>query len=109
MSVRRGAAAAEAELQAWSSAPRSDVRETAAESAVVDAVDPLVAPVEPQPEDEDEGDPPTIEEAGSKIDLACAFIEMGEQAAARAELEDVLRIGNEVQREEAQRLLDSLA
>ena len=108
MSVRRRAAAAEAELQAWSSAPRSDVRETAAESAVVDAVDPLVAPVEPQPEDEDEGDPPTIEEAGSKIDLARAFIEMGEQAAARAELEDVLRIGNVSQRQEAQRLLDSL-
>lgn len=110
MGVRRRAAAAEAELQAWSSAPRRDVQETATGSAVVEtAVDPLVAPVEPQPEDEDEGDPPTIEEAGSKIDLARAFIEMGEQAAARAELEDVLRIGNIPQRQEAQRLLDSLA
>jgi FimV-like protein len=110
MGVRRRAAAAEAELQAWSSAPRRDVQETATGSAVVEtAVDPLVAPVEPQPEDEDEGDPPTFEEAGSKIDLARAFIEMGEQAAARAELEDVLRIGNIPQRQEAQRLLDSLA
>lgn len=114
MAVRRRAAAAEAELQAWSSAPRRDATGAASVSAVAataadpeTAVDPLVAPVEAPPEEED--DPPTIEEAGSKIDLARAFIEMGEQAAARAELEDVLRIGNVSQRQEAQRLLDSLA
>lgn len=99
MAVRRRAATAEAELQAWSSAPRREFQET--------ATDPLIAPVEPQ--SEDEGDPPTIEEAGSKIDLARAFIEMGDHAAARAELEDVLRIGDALQRRDAQRLLDSFA
>jgi pilus assembly protein FimV len=125
MAVRRRAAAAEAELQAWSSAPRRDAEDAAAaststvssgevssgelSSGAVSEVDPSVAPIDPQADDEPEGDPPTIEEAGSKIDLAHAFIEMGEQAAARAELEDVLRIGDASQRQEAQRLLDSLA
>ena len=110
MAVRRRAVAAEAELQAWSSAPRREAPDSPVETAAAEnAVDPLVAPVEAQPEDEDEGDAPTIEEAGSKIDLARAFIEMGEPAAARAELEDVMRIGNVAQRQEAQRLLDSLA
>jgi pilus assembly protein FimV len=114
MALRRRAAAAEAELQAWAAAPRRDAPHAAAVSAIAGtamdpetAVDPLVAPVEAPPEEED--DLPAIEEAGSKIDLARAFIEMGERAAARAELEDVLRIGTVAQRQEAQRLLDSLA
>ena len=114
LGMRRRAAAAEAELQAWAQAPRREWSVDPPASAPVET-----APVTPAsavasaservaPEDP-EGDPPTIEEAGSKIDLARAFIDMGDIAAARAELEDVLRIGNEVQREEAQRLLDSLA
>ena len=106
MAVRRRAAAAEAELQAWSSAPRRDTDHADTVSADVQAV-AQATEAQPGDEGEDEGDPPTIEEAGSKIDLARAFIEMGEQAAARAELEDVLRIGNASQRDEAQRLLDS--
>lgn len=55
-----------------------------------------------------EGDPPPIDEAGSKIDLARAFIEMGHHDAAILELQAALRIGDETQRAEAIRLLDSL-
>lgn len=55
-----------------------------------------------------EGDPPPIDEAGSKIDLARAFIEMGHHDAAILELQAALRIGDERQRAEAIRLLDSL-
>jgi pilus assembly protein FimV len=61
------------------------------------------------PPDDLEGDPPLPDEAGNKLDLARAFIEMGDPAAARVELEQVLANGDEAQREDAQRLLDSLA
>jgi pilus assembly protein FimV len=117
LGVRRRAAAAEAELQAWAQAPRQEwstpasaPSPTTVEVAPAPATPVAAAASAPATVDPDdlEGDPPTIEEAGSKIDLARAFIEMGEQAAARAELEDVLRIGNVSQRQEAQRLLDSL-
>ena len=116
MAARRRAAAAEAELQAWASAPRREPDAPAPMPVPSQAIEPLIEPlIEPAaPEaapvvDDFEGDPPIIEEAGSKIDLARAFIEMGDPAAARAELEAALRTGNEAQREEAQRLLDTLA
>ena len=60
-----------------------------------------------EPEDL-EGDPPPIEEAGSMIDLARAYIEMGDHNAAMTELQLALKNGNEAQRAEALRLLDSL-
>lgn len=114
MGVRRRAAAAEAELQSWASAPHrgpdpQPVTDFMAPepAAAASQADQAAAAVDAVDEDF-EGDPPTIEEAGSKIDLARAFIEMGDPAAARAELEAVLRTGNESQRHEAQRLLDSI-
>jgi pilus assembly protein FimV len=58
--------------------------------------------------DDLEGDPPPIEEAGSMIDLARAYIEMGDYNAAMTELQLALKNGNEAQRAEALRLLDSL-
>jgi len=115
--VRRRAAAAEAELQAWAQAPRQEWSTPTASPSVADAAvvatasvatAPAAAAPAPVMADDLEGDPPTIEEAGSKIDLARAFIEMDDVAAARAELDAVLQIGNDAQREEAQRLLDSL-
>ena len=117
LGVRRRAAAAEAELQAWAQAPRQEWSTPASAPspttvevapAPAAAVAAASAPATVDPDDL-EGDPPVIEEAGSKIDLARAFIDMGDIAAARAELDAVLRIGNDGQREEAQRLLDSLA
>jgi len=55
-----------------------------------------------------EGDPPPLNEAGSMIDLARAYIEMGDYRSALLELQAALKIGDEVQRAEALRLLDSL-
>jgi pilus assembly protein FimV len=55
-----------------------------------------------------EGDPLMPDESGNKLDLARAFIEMGDSAAARIELEQVLVRGDEAQREDARRLLDAL-
>ncbi len=55
-----------------------------------------------------EGDPPPLNEAGSMIDLARAYIEMGDYRSALLELQAALKMGDEAQRTEALRLLDSL-
>ena len=70
---------------------------------------PLAPPAVSAPPFEDfEGDPPPLDETGSRLDLARAYIEMGDPAAARAELEIVLREGDAQQRLQAQRLIESL-
>ena len=66
------------------------------------------APAAPPIDEDLEGDPPPVDEAGSKINLARAFIEMGQHDAAILELQAALRLGDETQRAEAIRLLDSL-
>jgi FimV-like protein len=68
---------------------------------------PLIEPPSLDPLDL-EGDPPPLNEAGSMIDLARAYIEMGDYRSALLELQAALKIGDEVQRAEALRLLDSL-
>ena len=55
-----------------------------------------------------EGDPPPLDETGSRLDLARAYIEMGDPAAARAELEIVMKQGDDGQRLLARRLIESL-
>ncbi|MFM8586129.1 MAG: FimV/HubP family polar landmark protein [Gammaproteobacteria bacterium] len=73
------------------------------------AVPSISATTAAPPIEEDlEGDPPPVDEAGSKINLARAFIEMGQHDAAILELQAALRLGDETQRAEAIRLLDSL-
>ncbi len=70
---------------------------------------PIAPPVLATPPADDlEGDPPPVDEASSKINLARAFIEMGDHDAAILELQAALRLGDERQRAEAIRLLDSL-
>lgn len=61
------------------------------------------------PGDALEGDPPPLTDAGSLIDLAQAYLEMGQTDAARVELQRALEIGDEAQRAEAQRLLETLS
>lgn len=68
---------------------------------------PVVPAASPINEDR-EGDPPPVDEAGNKINLARAFIEMRQHDAAILELQAALRLGDETQRVEAIRLLDSL-
>lgn len=86
-------------------------------AATVPSIVPSVVPPTPpltadapsvDPEDDLEGDPPMPDEAGNKLDLARAFIEMGDPASARIELERVLETGDEAQRDDARRLLDTL-
>jgi pilus assembly protein FimV len=50
----------------------------------------------------------TMTEVGTKLDLARAYIDMGDPAGARSILDEVLDEGDEGQRQQAQQLLDSL-
>jgi pilus assembly protein FimV len=62
------------------------------------------------PEDmsDDLHDARTMTEVGTKLDLARAYVDMGDPAGARSILEEVLDEGDDGQRQQAQQLLDSL-
>jgi pilus assembly protein FimV len=57
---------------------------------------------------EDLHDARTMTEVGTKLDLARAYVDMGDPSGARSILEEVLDEGDEGQRQQAQQLLDSL-
>ncbi len=50
----------------------------------------------------------TMTEVGTKLDLARAYVDMGDPGGARSILEEVLDEGDEAQKQQAQQLLDSL-
>jgi pilus assembly protein FimV len=50
----------------------------------------------------------TMTEVGTKLDLARAYVDMGDPAGARSILDEVLDEGDESQKQQAQQLLDSL-
>jgi len=62
------------------------------------------------PEDmsEDLHEARTMTEVGTKLDLARAYVDMGDPGGARSILEEVLDEGDESQRQQAQHLLESL-
>jgi len=66
-------------------------------------IDPTLLDVEPR-----ELEPVTMSEVGTKLDLARAYMDMGDPDGARSILTEVLQEGSDSQRNEAQRLLDSI-
>jgi pilus assembly protein FimV len=52
--------------------------------------------------------PEDVDEVGTKLDLAKAFIDMGDTDGARGTLEEVLAEGNDDQKAEAQRLMQQM-
>ena len=50
----------------------------------------------------------TMTEVGTKLDLARAYVDMGDPSGAKSILEEVLDEGDEAQRQQAQQLIDSL-
>ncbi len=54
-------------------------------------------------------DPQTMTEVGTKLDLARAYIDMGDPEGARSILEEVLQEGDQGQRQEAEGLMESLS
>ena len=55
-----------------------------------------------------EAEPATMSEVGTKLDLARAYMDMGDPEGARSILEEVLAEGSASQKSEARRLVDSL-
>ena len=53
-------------------------------------------------------EPVTMSEVGTKLDLARAYMDMGDPDGARSILEEVLPEGNPSQKQEAQRLMESI-
>ena len=53
-------------------------------------------------------EPVTMSEVGTKLDLARAYMDMGDPEGARSILEEVLQEGSATQKQEAQRLVESL-
>ena len=62
----------------------------------------------PEEMSDDLHDARTMTEVGTKLDLARAYVDMGDPAGARSILEEVLDEGDDGQRQQAQQLLDSL-
>jgi pilus assembly protein FimV len=57
---------------------------------------------------EESDDARTMTEVGTKLDLARAYVDMGDPNGARSILEEVLNEGDEGQRQQAQQLLESM-
>ena len=53
-------------------------------------------------------EPVTMSEVGTKLDLARAYMDMGDPDGARSILDEVLAEGNASQKQEAQRLMESI-
>jgi pilus assembly protein FimV len=93
-----------------------DTVEQRRDDATVEQPRPNIAPPEAEetlslgPEDmsEDLHDARTMTEVGTKLDLARAYVDMGDPSGARSILEEVLDEGDEGQRQQAQQLLESL-
>jgi pilus assembly protein FimV len=78
--------------------------DTAEQPGIADPVDfDLGLPDEPK-----FGDDSTMTEVGTKLDLARAYIDMGDQDGARSILEEVLDEGGEAQQQQARQLLNEL-
>ena len=58
--------------------------------------------------DQTDLEPVTMSEVGTKLDLARAYMDMGDPEGARSILSEVLQEGSANQKQEAQRLLDSI-
>jgi len=70
--------------------------------------DAVTSSLGPEDMSEDLHDARTMTEVGTKLDLARAYVDMGDPSGARSILEEVLDEGDEGQRQQAQQLLDSL-
>jgi pilus assembly protein FimV len=53
-------------------------------------------------------EPVTMSEVGTKLDLARAYMDMGDPEGARSILEEVVTEGSASQKQEAQRLIEAL-
>ncbi|MEE4163969.1 MAG: FimV/HubP family polar landmark protein [Woeseiaceae bacterium] len=74
----------------------------------IDEIDSPTLSLGPEDMGDDLDDARTMTEVGTKLDLARAYVDMGDPGGARSILEEVLDEGDDAQRQQAQSLLDSL-
>lgn len=80
------------------------------EPEATDAVDPVEkSAIDADDLDFDIGDFDEVDEAETKLDLAVAYVEMGDPNGAKNILDEVLKEGNDDQKSRAQDLLNNLA
>jgi pilus assembly protein FimV len=83
-----------------------DALEYQGDDATVEQPRPIIAPDDDMSGDLHEAR--TMTEVGTKLDLARAYVDMGDPAGARSILDEVLDEGDDGQKQQAQQLLDSL-
>ncbi len=91
--------------------PRSFSRDVFAAGSTpldLDVGNGVAADDDPTGTEEQALDPQTMTEVGTKLDLARAYIDMGDPEGARSILQEVLDEGDSNQRREAQGLIDAL-
>lgn len=81
---------------------------TVVEDIAQDSISPVLAKAEDDPFDDLDFDLPSGDEVATKLALAKAYISMGDKDAARDMLEEILKEGDEKQRQAAQEFLSSL-
>ncbi|MDX1403924.1 MAG: FimV/HubP family polar landmark protein [Woeseiaceae bacterium] len=84
----------------------SDIDPDAVDLNIGDDSPTMAAPADGTDDDSDEAR--TMTEVGTKLDLARAYVDMGDPSGARSILEEVLNEGDEGQRQQAQQLLESM-
>jgi pilus assembly protein FimV len=88
--------------------PRDDATVEQPRPSMTDAEASGTVSLGPEDMSDDLSDARTMTEVGTKLDLARAYVDMGDPGGARSILEEVLDEGDEGQRQQAQQLLDSL-
>jgi len=88
--------------------PRDDATVEQPRPSMTDAEASGTVALGPDDMSDDLSDARTMTEVGTKLDLARAYVDMGDPGGARSILEEVLDEGDEGQRQQAQQLLDSL-
>jgi pilus assembly protein FimV len=98
-------------LRAASEEPEPGVIDLSDATGSLPMIDPVELGHDMHPSDVDfdlGGEPATMSEVGTKLDLARAYMDMGDPEGARSILDEVLGEGNAAQRQEAERLIGSL-
>ena len=73
------------------------------------AMETIADETEMEPLDESEGTLSSLDEVATKLDLARAYIEMGDPEGARSILDEVMDEGNDEQKAEAQELIKQVS
>ena len=84
------------------------LEQTMAENLAIELEENPTESFQPEDMSEELSNAPTMTEVGTKLDLARAYVDMGDPGGAKSILEEVMEEGDNTQRQQAQQLLESL-